>query len=73
VLAGSTWRKAIIVDRETDKFAIVILLGITFAATIVAGVALGLATKRAELGIAASAGLFALISAFEVLLLWMVD
>jgi len=72
VLVGSSWGKAIVIDRETNKLAVVVLIGITLAATIVVGVALGLATKRAELGIAASAGLFALVSVLEVLLFWLV-
>ncbi|KAF2680097.1 hypothetical protein K458DRAFT_393369 [Lentithecium fluviatile CBS 122367] len=71
VLVGSPWRKAIVVDFEMNGSFVVVMFGITLIMTIGVGVALGVATKRAELGIAASAGLFAMVSVIEVLLFWL--
>jgi hypothetical protein len=73
VLVGSVWRKANVVDGETNKSAVVVLVGVTLATTTVIGVALGSVTKRAELDMAAGAGLFALTSVLDGLLFWLVD
>jgi hypothetical protein len=40
--------------------------------TVAAGIAVGVSVKRAELGIAVSAGMFTIVSALEVLLFWLV-
>lgn len=67
VLAGSPWRKAIAIDYEVNKVIVMGMVGITLVLTIAVGIAVGLAARRTELGIATSAALFGLISVIELL------
>lgn len=68
VLVGSPSAGAIVIDHEVNKSFVAILIGMSLIMTTVVGIAVGLATKRMELGIGTSAGLFALISVLEALI-----
>jgi len=70
-LVTSPANKAIVIGYEINKISIAVLLCMTLIAATIAGIAFGMRSKRAELGIAVSAAVFTLLSVLEVLALWL--
>jgi hypothetical protein len=66
----STPQRALVVGWETDRAALVYMIGLVTLLSVVAGVLTGFLAHNASLGIAASGGLAAVLSCVEVLLMW---
>jgi hypothetical protein len=63
-------QRALVVGWETDRAALVCMIGFVTLLSVVAGVLVGFLAHDASLGIAASGGLAAVLSCVEVLLVW---
>lgn len=62
--------KALLLGWQRDKMAVTLMIGVVALLSIVAGVVVGLLTRNASLGIAASSGLTALLAFVQVIVIW---
>jgi hypothetical protein len=67
---SSAPQRALLVGWETDRAALVYMIGFVTLLSVMAGVLTGFLAHDASLGIAASGGLAAVLSCVEVLLMW---
>ena len=63
-------QRALVVGWETDRAALVYMIGLVTLLSVAAGVLTGFLAHDASLGIAVSGGLAAFLSSVEVLLIW---
>lgn len=67
---ASASQRALVVGWETDRAALVCMIGFVTLLSVLAGVLTGFLVHDASLGIAVSSGLAAVLSCVEVLLVW---